>query len=122
MLTILKRSCIYTFAALVLFSTQNLNAYPMIDGTIERVIDGDTVVFNSMKFNNLLEDSFGTDVFDGDVAGVHVRMVGMDTPETHFRDASGNWVSQGAHGDSATAALKRLVGKTKVTLENQGFD
>lgn len=62
-------------------------------------------------------------IFDGDtiaIQGQHIRLKGMDTPETQQ-----NCQLQGkdyACGRSATAALRKLIGRQTVTCTSEGRD
>lgn len=106
-----------SFFVLFVFGLQAF-ASTMINGSIERVIDGDTVVFapqGSLPNNQV-------DPMDGG-KNPHVRMVGMDTPETHLQ-VEGGVYDQGPIAKAATRQLEKflMTGVNKVTLEHMGYD
>jgi endonuclease YncB( thermonuclease family) len=107
-----------SFFVLFLLGFQ-VTAATMVPGSVERVIDGDTVVF---KPGTAITDPNHFELMDAS-KNPHVRMVGLDTPETHLSTATGVH-SQGQYGNEATEYLRKLVGGpgSKVTLENFGFD
>ncbi len=78
-------------------------------GYVQKVTDGDTIWFNTRK--------------DFDVeTRLKIRMVHMDSPETHL-PTKGGVVGQGHYGVQAHKMLARLLdGYEKVQLENQGLD
>jgi len=79
------------------------------NGYVQKVVDGDTIWFNTRK--------------DFDVeTRLKIRMVHMDSPETHL-PTKGGVVGQGHYGVNAHKMLARILdGHDKVELDNQGLD
>ncbi len=90
-------------------SAQDAGRFETFRGTVTKVVDGDTIRF----------------LPDGSEPGTKawpIRMVTVDTPETHLPGPGGVY-SQGYWGDAATAQLARLVkvGET-VEVDSYGLD
>lgn len=101
------------------------NGARLIDGVIERVSDGDTVIFkpeSRIDFDAFVEE-YGDQNADAANGRLTIRLVGMDAPETHLPSPEG-MVGQGEWGKDATEYMVRLVGKlpSKVTIESHGND
>lgn len=78
-----------------------------VQGTVTRVVDGDTIHVRPL----------------GGGATLSVRMIGMDTPETHLPVPKGRPVGQGYWGEAATRHLEKLLPLgTRVSLEDYGLD
>ena len=93
---------------LIAFSTVQPGELRLTPGKVFRIVDGDTIVFTQNK--------------NAEVKNLKVRMIGVDTPETHLVTDHGV-VSQGYWGEAATAYLKRLIpAKTDVLLQKYGND
>lgn len=87
-----------TFSGPEIFGRKKCNREEMIEATatVERGVDGDTVMIRG-----------------SDGGSYSVRMMGIDTPETHYLGHS-----QGEWGDKAAERLQELLPKgTKVRLE-----
>lgn len=108
-----------SFFVLFVFGLQAFAANT-IPGSIERVIDGDTVVFAPA---GSMPNDRNPEQLDGASKNPHVRMVGMDTPETHLQSEGGVF-NQGPLGTEATRYLEKLLmtGVNKANLEHMGYD
>lgn len=85
-------------------------AVKLIKGKITKVTDGDTVWFEPNKGGNAT------------AVTLKVRMIGMDTPETHLPSPNGV-VGQQPWGDKAADNLaSHIPVGSKVTLEDHGTD
>lgn len=82
-----------------------------LSGKIEKVVDGDTVHFKpDASPSNLAPKK------------IKIRMLGLDTPETHLITSEGSF-SQGHWGDDAANELAALLPiGTRVTLISNGLD
>lgn len=64
-------------------------------GTVMRIVDGDTIHFKNVNARK-------------NAPNMKIRMVGIDTPETHLESDRGTQ-SQGYWGEAATEALERML-------------
>lgn len=112
-------------AALLLGST-SIYASQNLRGYVEKISDGDTIWFQPARsqLSWMTEALFEADLGWSKAATRHkVRMMGMDTPESHLPTKKFGVVGQGEWGDRATHYLERIISvNDSVILQTWGKD
>lgn len=113
----------FAFICLAL-ATQAIAAPKLVQGTIAKVVDGDTVHVRVGSSYRALADNF--DLYANPVADANllkIRMLGIDSAETHFPAPGHGVVGQQPWGDEAADYLNRLVKVGgAITLQTWGLD
>lgn len=126
MLSLSTRSTGLSVIASILLSLPAIAASKYHKGVVEKESDGDTIWVTVSGPGKAPRNEMGnvepTATPKKPDNRMKIRMVGMDTPETHLPTPKGV-VSQGKYGDLATEALaEKIPVGTKVTVEDLGKD
>ena len=82
-------------ASATLSASQAFAAEELLQGTVTKIVDGDTVHFHDVRAPQ-------------DVKDLKTRLVGIDAPESHFVLPDGSTVGQ-IHGANSPEILNRLT-------------